>query len=171
MIHQHLIPFFGSLYVGKIKKQDIERYISQRLEGTEDKKPVSPSTVNREFSRLRHILNWAKDRKIIKENPCKGIRALREPPGIVRYLTEEEMTKLPQLFDAMPQWLRPIVTVAFFTGLRRSEVLNLKWSNVNLREKLIRNLLPEYSITALLSGVRVRCHVQVLCARLSLESC
>jgi len=132
IIHQHLIPFFGSPYVGKIKKQDIERYISARLE------KVSPSTVNREFARLRHLLNWARDRKIIKENPCKGIKELKEPPGIVRYLTEEEMPKLPQLFDAMPQWLRPIVTVAFFTGLRRSEVLNLKWSNVNFKERVIR---------------------------------
>jgi integrase len=99
---------------------------------------TEPSTVNREFARLRHILNWAGDRKIIKENPCRGIKTLKEPPGIVRYLTEEEITKLPKLFDAMPQWLRPIFTVAFFTGLRRSEVLNLKWSNVNLREKVIR---------------------------------
>jgi integrase len=132
MIHQHLIPCFGSLYVGKIKKQDIEKYMSERLQ------KISPSTVNREFARLRHLLNWAKDRKIIKENPCQGIRALKEPPGIVRYLTEEEMKRLPQLFQAMPEWLRPIFTVAFFTGLRRSEVVNLKWSNVNFREKVIR---------------------------------
>jgi integrase len=110
----------------------LDKYMSERLQ------KVSPSTVNREFARLRHLFNWAKDRKIIKENPCKGIRALKEPPGIVRYLTEEEMAKLPQLFDAMPQWLRPIVTVAFFTGLRRSEVLNLKWSNVNFKERVIR---------------------------------
>jgi integrase len=132
VIRQLFIPSFGSLYTGKIKRQDIEKYMSERL------LTVSPSTVNREFARIRHILNWACERKIIKDNPCKGIKALKEPPGIVRYFTEEEIKKLPQLFDAMPQRLRPIVAIAFFTGLRRSEVLNLKWSNVNFRERVIR---------------------------------
>jgi len=131
ILFKHLTPYFSG-YLSKIKRADIEGYLAKRRE------QVQPATVNREFSRLRHMFNFALARGLIKENPCAGIKELKEPPGRVRYLTLEEISKLPELFKAMPEWLKPIVTIALYTGLRRSEILSLKWSNINLKERLIR---------------------------------
>ena len=53
----------------------------------------------------------------------------KEPPGRVRYLSEEEFERL---HDACSEWLKPIVLTAKHTGMRREEILSLKWTQVNL---------------------------------------
>jgi integrase len=52
----------------------------------------------------------------------------KESPGTVRYLTGEESAKV---FDACPEWLRPLVLTARHTGLRKENILSLKWHQVD----------------------------------------
>jgi integrase len=47
----------------------------------------------------------------------------------VRYLTDEEEMKLE---TQLPEWFRPLVTIAIHTGMRRGELQNLKWQDVDL---------------------------------------
>jgi integrase len=46
----------------------------------------------------------------------------------VRYLTDDEEARL---LEAAPDWLAPLITVAIHTGMRRGELLRLKWSDVD----------------------------------------
>ena len=52
----------------------------------------------------------------------------------VRYLTEEECE---YLFESCPDWLKPIVKVARYTGLRRENIVSLRWRQVDLFRKVI----------------------------------
>jgi integrase len=125
---RHLTDFFSGYYVFDITPRVMDQYKSERLE------KVSPSTVNREIACLRHMLNKAKDWRYIKSNPISGMKMLKEPPGRLRFLNEEEIEKL---LDASLPYLRSIVITALNTGMRRSEILNLKWSDIDFRRKAI----------------------------------
>ena len=50
----------------------------------------------------------------------------------MRYLQE---TELEAVVTACPEWLRPIVMIAVATGMRRSEILKLRWLDVDLVNK------------------------------------
>lgn len=103
-------------------------------------RPVSPTTVNRSVTQpLRKVLLFARD---IGKQPIQRIewkkRLLAEPIERTRELRDEEQVAL---FD---QGLRddhkPMVEVALMLGLRRAELIGLKWEHVDFGARLIRVL-------------------------------
>ena len=45
--------------------------------------------------------------------------------------------EIKRLYDACPEYLKPIVAIAVCTGMRKGEILNLKWPDVDFRRKII----------------------------------
>jgi integrase len=129
-IERWLTPTFGEQYLFDITLVGVERYKQQRLDA------VDPATVNKEVNCLKAMLNKAVRWGYLKDNPLKGMSALKEPPGRLRYLTPEETTRLLAACHT-PPYLPSIVAIAMHTGLRRSEILALHWSDVDLRRRTI----------------------------------
>jgi integrase len=125
---KHLSAFFGGKHLHEITALDIENYKVER------RQKVSPATVNRELACLKHIFNKAIEWGKLDINPASKVKKFREPNQRVRYLEEEEIERL---YEACSEHLRPIVAVALNTGMRKSEILNLKWADVNLRTRVI----------------------------------
>jgi len=125
---KNLNAFFGSKYLHEITALDIENYKVER------RQKVSPATVNRELACLKHIfvkaIEWGK----IASSPASKVKKFREPNRRVRYLEEEEIERL---YETCSEHLRPIIAVALNTGMRKGEILNLKWADVNLRTRVI----------------------------------
>ena len=67
--------------------------------------------------------------ELIPSNPAIKLKTPRVPAGRVRYL---QPTELRAVVEACPEWLRGIVALAAFTAMRRSEILSLRWLNVDL---------------------------------------
>jgi len=96
-----------------------------------------PSTVNRRFAVLAHMFQKAYDWGMCSEETLKKVRRvkmLRENNRRLRYLSKEECLSL---INACDPHLKPIVIVALNTGMRKQEILRLKWSNVDLKHGLI----------------------------------
>jgi integrase len=129
-VDRWLIPVFGDRYLFDITLASAERYKQQRL------RSVDPATVNKEVNCLKAMLNKAVRWGYLKENPLKGMSALKEPPGRLRYLTPEETTRLVTACHR-PTYLRAIVDLAMHTGMRRSEILALRWGDVDLLRRTI----------------------------------
>lgn len=88
----------------------------------------APATVNRHLQLLRAIfLRALRDGKV-ESAPTGKVRFYRENNKRVRYLSDEEELRL---FDALPNWLHPLVTIALHTGMHRGELLNLCWADVD----------------------------------------
>ena len=85
---------------------------------------------------LSVAVKWHK----LKANPCTGIDKLREPTGRTRYLELPEIRKLLEACPPAPHPLKVIVLMALCTGMRRGEILGLKWDYVKMSEGFI--LLP-----------------------------
>lgn len=127
-LNLYLIAYFESKYLFEITSQMVEEYKAMQLE------KVKPATVNRQLSCLKHLFVKAFEWGYVKSNPAKTVKKLKEPPGRVRYLTEEEEEAL---LRECASHIRPIVITALNTGMRKSEILGLKWSDVDLRNRTI----------------------------------
>lgn len=97
---------------------------------------VAPGTVNRKLNVLNGFFQWAvKERGIVRINPVANVQKMREPKGRVRYLSTEEREALFAACKAdSNKALYTLVAVACYSGMRRSEVLGLKWDDVDLAE-------------------------------------
>jgi integrase len=124
----NLLSAFKGKYLFEITPQMIEKYKASRLE------KVEPATVNRELACLKHMYTKAIEWGYVKTNPARMVKKLKEPPGRLRYLKPEEVNAL---LKACSEHLRPIVVTALNTGMRRNEVFNLKWSQVDLENRKI----------------------------------
>ncbi|MBR1619202.1 site-specific integrase [bacterium] len=76
------------------------------------------------------MFNLAIDNGELTENPVRKAGTLREDNHTIRYLTIEEEKRLFESIDKVAPYLRPIVTMALQTGMRRGEIFNLKWANI-----------------------------------------
>ena len=128
--------FFNGKLLYEINAKDIEYFKLERLKqkiGQTDK-TVSPSTINRQLGTLRGMFNKAVAWGQLQINPMKSVQFLKEPAGRLRFLETEEIVKL---LSNCSSTLRPIVILAVFAGMRRGEILKLKWNNIDYKRGII----------------------------------
>lgn len=131
IMNNHLKPFFNCP-LAAIRRQDAQRYVTQRSG------KASPYSIQKELNVLKHLLRLAVEWELVPLNPAQGIKSPRTPAGRVRYL---QPTELFALVRACPSWLRPVVALAATTGMRRGEIIALRWLDVDLVHG--RVLLPQ----------------------------
>ena len=83
------------------------------------------------------MFNLGIDNGLISQNPVSKVKKLLEDNHKVRFLTKDEEDRL---YKALPEFLKPIVTTALQTGMRKGEILNLKWSNIDFEYGFIELL-------------------------------
>lgn len=155
-------PYLGSKKLSEIDGWSIERFRSARL-----KEGVKPITVNHDLDVLRAALTRAMDWGLIDVHPMRKVKRSKvDSEGKVRYLTPEESGRLREALDAREdkrrkqrtsfnEWrrvrgfqvfpehgtftdhLKPMVLIALNTGMRRGELFNLRWTDVNLAARLL----------------------------------
>jgi integrase len=124
---QLTLAFKGKLF-HSITPVMIEEYKAARLQS------VTPASVNRELACLKYMYTKAIEWGYVKVNPAKQVKLLKEPPGRLRYLKPEEVDAL---LKACASHIHPIVVMALNTGMRKSEILNLRWQEVDLGNRKI----------------------------------
>src|SRR5437763_6073443 len=110
---------FGNRPLGQITRTEIEAWRRERMS------KCRPATINRDLSRLRHMLNIAVEWELLEESPMQGIKFLRENNARTRYLSLEECQRL--IASCMAPHIRARVSVALHSGMRLGEILNLRW--------------------------------------------
>ena len=84
---------------------------------------------------LKAAFNTAVRLNLLRENPFKNCRLLRIPAKEPAYIRKEEFATF--LSVVRDDWLRHLVMVAALTGMRRGELISLRWRDVDLRNRLI----------------------------------
>lgn len=126
--------FLGRRRLGEITTWLIEKYKAQR------KDEVASATINRDLSVLSSMLSRAIEWGRLIDHPMKGgrVKKFREESLKERILSEEEEGTLISVCSG---WFKDMVIVALDTGMRLSELMNLKWEEVdfNRGEVAVRN--------------------------------
>ena len=102
-------------------------------ETTRRKKPRSNATVVRYLASISHAFTVAmKDWQWVTDNPVSKISKPRQARGRERYLSDEERERLLAACRASAnRYLLPVVVLAISTGMRRGEIMNLRWSDID----------------------------------------
>ncbi|MBM3244209.1 MAG: site-specific integrase [Candidatus Omnitrophica bacterium] len=120
--------YFGDKFLHEITPFEVEKFKTKRAG------EVSGATVNRDLACLKCLFNkaiaWG---RFNGKNPVKGVRLFKEQPRL-RFLEKEEIFKLLANCD---EHLKPIVIIALHTGMRKGEILNLKWHDIDFKRDII----------------------------------
>ncbi|HHV62395.1 MAG TPA: site-specific integrase [Firmicutes bacterium] len=143
---KHIIPHLGDIPLQKLTPLAIQEFYIQKLEtGRLDGKgkTLSSNSVKHIHRILHKALETAVKLQIINRNPCDSV----EPPKVVkkeaRYWTPEEAAKFLEAIK--DDRLYALFYLALGTGLRRGELLGLRWEDIDLakgcltvRQELVR---------------------------------
>jgi integrase len=133
-----IVPHLGARKLQSLKPQDVEAWHNTLIaSGRRDGKGgLSARTVHHEHRLLSKALNEATRFGLI----VKNVATTEKPPKVdadeVEIVGESDLNKL--LDKLKGHALEPIAVTALFTGLRRSEVLALRWRNVDLDRGVIK---------------------------------
>lgn len=137
-----LCAFFGDRFLKDITPALVEKYQSLRkIELSYRGHPTKPATVNREIACLKTIFNRAIANGKAERYPLKKVAMLPEDNERDRVLSQGEYDRL---IAECPSHIKPVVKLAYYTGMRRGEILNLTWDRVDLRRGSIQ-LLPGFT--------------------------
>ena len=128
---KQLIEVFGNLDMKDLNSRIIEQWQSKWLNINK------PATVNRKLATLKHMINKGVQWGMASDDALKQVRSVKllaENNRRLRFLSAEECQRL---IACCHKGLKPIVTVALNTGMRRGEIFSLKWEQVDLRHGFI----------------------------------
>ncbi len=127
------------LEVKSVSKDDIRMFISYL-----SRKQFEKNTIARKISALKSFFSFLKNRKYIEKNPAALVSSPKRGKVLPSFLTEEEIRKL---FDSLPEpndfkTSRDVAILELFyaTGLRVSELSNLKMRDIDMQNQLLRVL-------------------------------
>lgn len=129
---KQLLPAFGHLALSEITTELVSEYRNRRLQ------EVKPATVYQELSLMRRMFNVARrEWKWVKENPVADLSfSVGNSNARDRWLTLEEERRLLECSER-PVWLRPLLVVALHTGMRKGEILRLRWQDIDFGRKIL----------------------------------
>jgi integrase len=96
-------------------------------------RPFSGTTVNKVISLARRIYYLGMDAGIVSTNPFARRGVYKEEPR-GKYIPDDEFW---ELYEYFPEFLKPVACVAYMTGMRRGEILELTWDRVDFDEGCI----------------------------------
>jgi integrase len=149
----HLLEHLGTRRAAHLTQEDVDRYRRVRLEETTPRgtKPA-PATLDREVELLKRMLNYSVTCRKLPSNPIARVPLLRRPNVRRRMITEKQFQTLLGRLEVEPKdtpyaarvktVFRAVVITAFDTGERKMEILNLRRSQLHLKEGFI-DLAPE----------------------------
>lgn len=120
-------------------REEVVAKCRDKLANSSDKygRPRSASTVNRYLCTLGSVVSIAiREWRLLSSSPLKSVRKLAEPRGRTRFLTKEDRERLLLACkESQCPHLYPITLLALLTGMRRGEILGLKWKDIDLNQR------------------------------------
>lgn len=125
----------GISEINRISKRTIQRFMIYLSE-----KNLSPRSISRRLSALRSFYNFLLFNDLIDNNPMEGIQNPKLTKKAVKYLNEKELIGILNLMENDIEVFSEfsILETLYSTGIRVSELCNLKKTDIDIENKIIR---------------------------------
>jgi integrase len=128
----HLKSYFSDSKATRITPLDVNNFRIKMVntKSVSTKNHFSGTTVNKMVSLARRVYYLAMEAGMVASNPFarRGVYK-EEPKG--QYIPDDEFRRIHQY---LPEYVKPVFWIAYLTGMRRGEILELQWWRVNLEE-------------------------------------
>jgi len=119
--------------LSRVSPQVIEDFKTWRL------RKVTKVTINHDLKMLASMFNWAAKRNYIKRNPAKEVERFRVELKQARFFSREEIRLI---LESSSDHMRPIYMILLHTGMRKGELANLEWRDVDFERGVIK-IIPK----------------------------
>jgi integrase len=131
IVRKYIIPSLGNIELTALRPEHLQRFYTEKLaSGGKDGTGLSPRSVRYCHTTLHKALKSAMRLGILARNPADAVDPPRLKPHEMQIMSEDDIQKLLEL--AKDTQYYQVFYLALYTGLRRSELLGLKWADVDL---------------------------------------
>lgn len=122
---------------GKYRLCDIETIVINNFYSYCSEKGLKNSTIKRYRSLMNFVLDEARKEKVLPENPVADSNSLSSTLPHINPFNRDEAAKLMKGIGKMDDDMNIVIALGLLYGLRRSEIVGLKWSSIDFENKTI----------------------------------
>ncbi len=142
-IDHHITPYIGKTPIEKLSTMDLQKLCRklmdkgrvERIESKKQPKGLGPKTVRNVMQVISSAMDFAVAQKIITENPCKAVELPKVKKQEMQTIPAEQLQAF--LTEAKASGVYEMYYIELSTGLRRGELLGLKWSDIDWNNAVI----------------------------------
>lgn len=132
-LDKYLIPYFGKAHIADIQQIDVQKYFNSVRSNSGE--PLAKSTLDKHKLILKSMFDAAIDNDLCYKNPVKNIKFQHVSESAVKHVWTKEQADKAEEYAR--QHLRLDIVLYLNTGLRRSELLGLKWTDVDFEGNML----------------------------------
>ena len=138
MLRCYIIPHIGKMPIGDLNRVVLQKFLSDlAMHGGENRKKLSPSTINGTRRLIKTALDLAVADGLIENNAANLTKAMRTTKRNMAIFTPEEYQRLLVVAKAHSDRAYLVIRIAFATGFRIGEIFGLEYSSVDFAKNLI----------------------------------
>ncbi len=132
-VEKYLIPYFGKAHLTDIKQIDIQRFFNTVKK--DNGEPLAKATLDMQKMILKSIFEAAIDNDLCYKNPVKNITYQKVSDKAEKHVWTKEQAQIVE--EYCMNCFRLDIVVFLNTGIRRSELLGLKWSDIDFENNIM----------------------------------
>jgi integrase len=132
MVKNHIVPGLGHIKLEKLNRIHLKNFYND----LDEEKQLAPASIKKVHAIVRSSLSDAVEDGILSKNIASGIKTPRIGPSAIKVWDEVQLSQFLNVIKEDPLYIAFHLPAT--TGMRRGEVLGLRWQDIDFENKILR---------------------------------